>query len=267
MYTAVQWSGIGNLAAGASTTIRFVVGIPIRANTMTWTGTMPTAASGGQAANLDNNSGPETQDGTVLTSYGAATGTYSGTLGGGGVNPIQASAYAAITARDITTAKTIDKPTFLQGQAVTYTITVNVSEYRYSDSTTVTDTLPSGLCPIGSVNYDGHADAQCDPNGAQPNPAYASVVENADGTFTVVWNLGHVNPDATATVSFPAVDRIDYQANNSPTVPTVGFDTLTGGAQRFPAGGQDRELWASAQEQLGQFGARLDEMLAVVQYQ
>ncbi len=226
VYTAVQWSGIGSLAAGASTTIRFVVGIPIRANTMTWTGTMPTAASGGQAANLDNNSGSETQDGTVLTSYGVATGTYSGTLGGG-VNPVQASAYDAITARDITTAKTIDKPTFLQGQAVTYTITVDVSEYRYSNSTMVTDTLPSGLCPIGSVNYDGHADAQCDPNGALPNPAYASVVENADGTFTVVWNLGHVNPDGTATVSFPAVDRIDYQANNSNTVPTVGFDTLT----------------------------------------
>ena len=33
---------------------------------------MPTAASGGQAANLDNNSGPEPQDGTVLTSYGVA---------------------------------------------------------------------------------------------------------------------------------------------------------------------------------------------------
>ena len=227
VYTAVQWSGIGNLAAGASTTIRFVVGIPIRANTMTWPGTAPSAASDGQAANLDNNSGPETQDGTVLTSYGVATGTYSGTLGGGGVNPIQASAYATITARDITTAKSIDKPTFLQGQAVTYTIVVNLSEYRYSDSTTVTDTLPSGLCPIGSVNYDGHADPECDPNGALPNPAYASVGENADGTFTVVWNLGHVNPDGTATVSFPAVDRIDYQANNSDTVPTVGFDTLT----------------------------------------
>ena len=61
----------------------FVVAIPIRANTMTWTGTMPTAASDGQAANLDNNSGPETQDGTALTSYGVATGTYSGTLGSG----------------------------------------------------------------------------------------------------------------------------------------------------------------------------------------
>ncbi len=132
VYTAVQWNGIGSLAAGASTTIRFVVGIPIRANTMTWTGTVPSAASDNQAANLDNNSGPETQDGTVLTSYGVASGTYSGTLGSG-VNPIQASAYSSITARDIITAKSVDKPTFLQGQAVTYTIVVNVSEYRYSE--------------------------------------------------------------------------------------------------------------------------------------
>ena len=80
---------------------------------------------------------------------------------------------------------------------------MNVSEYRYSDSTTVTDTLPSGLCPIGTVNYDAHTDAQCDPNGAQPNPAYTSVVENTDGTFTIVWDLGHIDPNGTADGDVP----------------------------------------------------------------
>jgi large repetitive protein len=232
VYTEVQWSTLAplltgdSLAAGASTTLQFVVAIPIRANTMTWTGTEPTAASDNQAANLDNNSGAETQDGTALTSYGVATGVYSGMLGSG-ANPTQATAYDTITARDITTTKSIDKPTFVQGQSVTYTIGVALSEYRYSDATTVTDTLPSGLCPIGTVNYDAHTDSQCAPNGDEPNPAYTSVVENTDGTFTIVWDLGHLAPNGTTTVTFPAVDRIDYQDDDTNTTPTVGNDTLT----------------------------------------
>jgi fimbrial isopeptide formation D2 family protein/uncharacterized repeat protein (TIGR01451 family) len=226
VYTELQWTALGSLAKGASTTIEFVVAIPIRANTMTWTGTIPTAASDNQAANLDNNSGPETEDGTALTSYGVATGVYSGTLGSG-TDPVQATAYDTITARDITTTKSIDKPSFVQGQMVTYTIVVDVSEYRYSDSTTLTDTLPSGLCPIGTVNYDAHADPECVPNGSQPSIAYTSVVENTDGTFTIVWDLGHLDPNGTKTVTFPAVDRIDYQDDDTNTTPTVGNDTLT----------------------------------------
>jgi fimbrial isopeptide formation D2 family protein/uncharacterized repeat protein (TIGR01451 family) len=226
VYTEVQWTALGSLGIGASMTLQFVVAIPIRANTLTWTGTVPTAVSDNQAANLDNNSGAETEDGTALTSYGVASGVYSGTLGSG-TDPVQATAYQTITARDITTSKSIDKPTFVQGQSVTYTIVVNVSEYRYSDATTITDTLPSGLCPIGTVNYDAHADSQCAPNGAEPSPAYTSAAENADGTFTLIWDLGHIDPNGTATVTFPAVDRIDYQDDDTDTTPTVGNDTLT----------------------------------------
>jgi fimbrial isopeptide formation D2 family protein/uncharacterized repeat protein (TIGR01451 family) len=227
VYTELQWASLGTLAASASLTLQFVVAIPIRANTMTWTGTAPTATSDNQAANLDNNSGAETLDGTALTSYGVATGVYGGPLGSG-VNPSQATAYDTITARDITTTKTIDKANFKQGQAVTYTIVVNVSEYRYSDATTVTDTLPSGLCPIGvTLNYDAHADAECAPNGVGASPAYTTVVENTDGTFTLVWDLGHIDPNGTVTVTFPAVDRIDYQDDDLDTTPTVGNDTLT----------------------------------------
>jgi fimbrial isopeptide formation D2 family protein/uncharacterized repeat protein (TIGR01451 family)/LPXTG-motif cell wall-anchored protein len=225
VYTEIQWTAIGNLAIGASTTLQFVVAIPIRANTMSWSGAVPTAISDKQAANLDNNGGAETEDGTALTSYGVAIGTYGGTLGSG-PNPIQAPAYDTITARDITTTKAIDKPAFVQGQTVTYTIVVDVSEYRYSDGTTLTDTLPSGLCPIGTVNYDAHSDSECVPNGDDPNPAYTSVVENANGTFTIIWDLGHIDPDGTQTVTFPAVDRLDYQDDDTDTTPTVGNDTL-----------------------------------------
>lgn len=227
VYTDVEWTGLGDLAPSQSLTIQFVAAIPIRANTMTWSsGSAPNAASLGQAANLDNNSGAETVDGTSLTIYATAAGTYTGTLGSGS-NPVAATGYDTVVARDMITGKSVSDGSFSQGNDVTYTITVSTSEYRYSDETTVTDTLPSGLCPLGDENYDAHSSPECDPTGAEPSPAYASVTENADGTFTLVWDLGHMDPSTTDTVTFPAADRIDYQADYENSSPTVGNDTLT----------------------------------------
>ncbi|MGD1053236.1 MAG: hypothetical protein ABR950_05340, partial [Candidatus Dormibacteria bacterium] len=226
VYTHVEWTGLGNLAPSATLTLEFVTAIPIRANTMTWTGSTPTAASLGQAANLDNNGGAETTNGEALTILATATGTYTGTLGSG-VNPVEATGYDTVTARDLDTTKTVSDGTFDQEAVVTYTITVNTSEYRYSDDTTVTDTLPSGLCPLGGVNYDAQDASECAPTGAMPSPAYASVTENADGTFTLVWDLGHMAPSTTDTITFPAADRSAYQADYAPTTPTVGNDSLT----------------------------------------
>ena len=227
VYTHVEWTGLGNLAPSATLTLEFVTAIPIRANTMTWTSGSAPATALGQAANLDNNSGTETTNGEALTIFATATGTYTGTLGSG-VNPVEATGYDSVIARDIDTTKAVSDGTFSQDSGVTYTITVNTSEYRYSDGTTVTDTLPSGLCPLGGVNYDAQQASECAPTGAMPSPAYASVpIENADGTFTLVWDLGHMAPSATDTVTFPAVDRTAYQANDAPTSPTVGNDSLT----------------------------------------
>ncbi len=227
VYTHVEWTDVASLAPSATLTLEFVTAIPIRANTMTWTGSTPNAASLGQAANLDNNSGAETTNGEALTIFATAAGTYSGTLGSGS-NPVVATGYDTVIARDIDTTKTVSDGTFDQEAVVTYTITVNTSEYRYSDGTTVTDTLPSGLCPLGSVNYDAQQASECAPTGAMPSPAYASVpIENADGTFTLVWDLGHMAPSTTDTITFSAVDRTAYQADDAPTSPIVGNDSLT----------------------------------------
>jgi len=152
------------------------------------------------------------------------SGVYSGTLGSG-TDPVQATAYQTITARDITTSKSIDKPTFVQGQSVTYTIVVNVSEYRYSDATTITDTLPSGLCPIGTVNYDAHADSQCAPNGASQVRVHIAA-ENADGTFT----LSGISATSIRTGPRPSPSRrltASITRTTHDTTPTVGNDTLT----------------------------------------
>ncbi len=230
VYTHVEWTDVASLAPSASLTLELVLAIPIRANTLTWSGTEPTAASLGQAADLDNNSGPETVDGTPLTIYATATGTYVGTLGSG-ANPVEATGYDTIDARDIVTSKSVSDGTFAQGDDVTYTITVSTSEYRYSEGTTVTDTLPSGLCPLGSENYDIPQAPACDPIvGGNPSPAsppYGSVTANSDGTFTLVWDLGEMAPSTTQTITFPAADRTAYQAGGADTTPTVGNDTLT----------------------------------------
>ncbi|MGD0833546.1 MAG: hypothetical protein ABSA40_03855 [Candidatus Dormibacteria bacterium] len=225
VYTHVEWLDVASLAPSATEVIEFVAAIPIRENTLTWSsGSAP--AGLGQAADLDNNSGAETTNGEALTAYATASGVYQGSLGSGS-NPVKATGYDDIVARDLVTSKTVSDGTFTQGQDVNYTITVSTSEYRYSDQTTVTDTLPSGLCPLGDANYDAHSALECDPTGAEPDPAYNSVVENTDGTFTLVWDLGHIAPSTTDTITFPAADRISYQAHDVDTTPTVGNDTLT----------------------------------------
>ena len=61
VYTRVEWH-LTNLAAGATTTIDYVAGIPLRANTDTWTPSRPSATSGLQASNLNNNNGPSTRE-------------------------------------------------------------------------------------------------------------------------------------------------------------------------------------------------------------
>ena len=229
VYTHVEWTGLGNLAPSATLTVEFVTAIPIRANTLTWTtGTAPTGL--GQAANLDNNGGAETTNGESLTILATASGDYTGTLGSGS-DPVQATGYDTVVARDIVTSKSVSHGTFTQDTDVTYTITVSTSEYRYSEDTTVTDTLPSGLCPLGSVNYDPPQAPTCNPIvGGTPlpaSPAYGSVTPNSDGTFTLVWDLAEMAPSTTKTITFPAADRTAYQAGGADTTPTVGNDTLT----------------------------------------
>src|SRR5918997_2418105 len=75
VYTRVTWS-VGTLAAGGSRDFTYRAAVPMRANTMTFSGGLPTAASLGQATNLDNNSGPEVTDETALRNYATVAGSY-----------------------------------------------------------------------------------------------------------------------------------------------------------------------------------------------
>ncbi|MSV85537.1 MAG: DUF11 domain-containing protein, partial [Actinobacteria bacterium] len=79
VYTRVEWS-LGDLAAGETAEIRYVAGIPLKENTDSWVGARPTADSGEQGSNLNNNAGPSTRElltEATLTNFASLTGTYT----------------------------------------------------------------------------------------------------------------------------------------------------------------------------------------------
>lgn len=78
IYTHVVWP-VGELADGETKLFPYRAAVPIRANTNTFSGVRPSAASGDQATNLDNNDGAEVTDETLLRTYAKASGDYRAT--------------------------------------------------------------------------------------------------------------------------------------------------------------------------------------------
>ncbi|MDW5597736.1 hypothetical protein VSS74_25515 [Conexibacter stalactiti] len=228
VYTRVEWT-IGMLASRSSYELRYRAAIPIRENTMTWSGATP-ARTGAQGTNLDNNNGPETRDEQELTNYATASGSYNGTLA------VSDETWLTRTAEDWVVHKEGSDPALVQGALTIWTLTFQTSEYRSVRNGVVTDTLPSGLCPIGVRNFttqNDAPDAQCDPiAGQNPTMPYTSVTENADGTFTITWDQGdfpqlaQTNVSQTFTLRFPTVTRTHYQRNFLPTTPILTRDTV-----------------------------------------
>ncbi len=229
VYTRLQWS-LGTLAAGAVVNRPYRVAIPLRANTDTWTGTRPTAASGLQAANLDNNSGAETDDEQALTSRADAAGNYNG------VTPVSDATTMTTIAEDLLMGKSASSGSLVQGAITTWTLSFSTGEYRYSEAVTVTDTLPNGYCPLGPVNSttgNSPSDSQCDSTGANPSAPYSSVTENANGTYTIIWTpaalakLTHATVNDSWTITFPTRTRTNYQSGFADAGPILAHDTTT----------------------------------------
>jgi hypothetical protein len=208
IYTRQTWANLGTLTPGQTLTLDFATAIPIRENTLTWTGATPTGASGNQAANLDNNSGAETYDEQALTGFSTATGLYNGTTAA------SASDSQTTVAEDLTLAKSASSSSISIGANTTWTLTASASEYRWVDDTVITDTVPDGLCPLGAANYEDPSDPQteCDPNA--PSDPFDTVVEHADGTYTVTFDpLPRIAPGGTQQVQFETKTRAHYQQN------------------------------------------------------
>lgn len=229
VYTRVTWS-LGTLASTTTRRISYRAAIPIRENTMTWSGGSEPAITGAQAVNLDNNDGPETRDEQELTNYATAGGRYNGTTA------VSDEDWLTRTAEDWVVHKESDTPDLIQGALTTWTLTFQTSEYRSVRDAVVTDTVPSGLCPVGPINYTTQNtpdDSECDPTGASPTQPYTSVTENNDGTFTIVWDsstfpqLAQTDVSQTFTLRFPTVTRTRYQSNFAGTTPILTRDEIS----------------------------------------
>lgn len=231
LYTRVRWTALGTIAPGATVTLKYRAAVPLRGNTLTWTAGTP-ATTGAQAANLDNNSGGEVLDGTAITNWSRAQGDFNDTVF------TQADGGVTRTVKDVIVQKAARAPATLQrGVENLWDLTVRTSEYRSAQNTIVTDTVPDGLCPLSmSANFtqtpqDPSDTADCF-TGPDPSVPYATVQENASGTFTVVWNstslpaLAELGPNASQTITFATRARQSYQENFADAAPIVALDTV-----------------------------------------
>jgi len=234
VYTHVRWTHPGAFTPGQVKRIKYAAAIPIRENTMTWPGATP-ATTGAQTANLDNNSGPETYDEQPLLNGAIAAGSYQSPLTG--AKSVSDEGTLLRTAEDIAIQKSNDNNGLEQGDLTKWTVDLQVSEYRYVDHVVIRDTVPNGLCPLGTTNLttgNSAADAECDPTpGKLPNHAYKSVDEQSGGTFAVVWDeltwpaLAHLEPSETRQLTFWTRTRANYQSGFEDSAPVLSRDAVT----------------------------------------
>lgn len=237
VYTHVQWT-IGAMPTSSVLNLKYAAGIPMRANTMTWTGATPatacTATNCGQAANLDNNSGAETSDEQALTNVARAAGTYSGPVAPTTSKNVSDTGTTTVTAENLALQKSVDPTIVTRGGLSTWKLDLQTGEYRsVGGDLVITDTLPNGLCPLGAANY-AHTptgqDAECAPvSGQLPSMPYASApVENADGTWTFSFAIpAGMAASTPLSITFPTRTREFYQTGYANAAPVLASDSWT----------------------------------------
>ncbi len=233
VYTKVTWT-LGNLAARQVASIRYAAGIPLRANAP-FAGTPPTSGSLGQAANLDNNTGPSTRqngDAAAVRNFVHAAGTYTGPVAPGGSTATTADGEHTVTANDLRVIKSVNPSGFTGGDVATYTLTVSASEYVSNAGITVTDILPNGVCPLDTTtNHVTGAPGDCAPGaGFAPSVPFQSVTQDADGTFTVVFAPIAVPANGVSTITYQARMRTVYTGGPLAGEPTASGDEFTNSA-------------------------------------
>ncbi|WP_420369015.1 isopeptide-forming domain-containing fimbrial protein [Curtobacterium sp. L1-20] len=251
VFTKVVWN-LGDLAKGATVRITYLAAVPFRENTMSFAGqpgrpatttTAPSAASLGQAADLDNNNGASTrQDTTDSTSNGHgltnlvdAQGTYTGAVGAGASAAQQATDSLTVEAMDLAVAKSVTPTSFAADRLATYSLLIRTSEYESSAGIALTDTIPDGLCPAfpAGTPTTGAVPADCDPakdarlDQQMTGATVDSVAYSASaGTFTVRFHIADQATDAAPTVTYKALMRQSYSVTGS-AGPTAAGDDFT----------------------------------------
>ncbi|WP_435745934.1 LPXTG cell wall anchor domain-containing protein [Nocardioides sp. SYSU DS0663] len=229
VYTRVEWN-LGNLAPGDVVEVTYAAGIPQRANADAFPGTEPTPASLEQAANLDNNTGAPTRETTTeqgLTNRARVSADYTGPVAAGTSTRVSDTDELTVTAEDVAIQKSVSPGTFDQGEIATYTLELQAGEYADASDVVITDVIPNGLCPLGAAgtNYADGTPAECAGSaGTAPSLAFASVVENGDGSFTVRFDPVALAASGDLAVTYRARMRENYRADLADTVPTVTGD-------------------------------------------
>ncbi|RWZ46596.1 DUF11 domain-containing protein [Labedella phragmitis] len=238
IYTKVTWT-LGTLAAGASRTIDYAAAVPLRANTMAFAAGTPAPTSGGQAANLDNNTGASTRhvdDASAITNTATASGTYTGLVAPGATTTTVSSDSVTVTASDLSIIKSVDRTDFEAGEIATYELLLRASEYASTSAMTIVDTLDNGLCPafpVGTTRLGDTFPAECDPArdprlDEAPSGATIESVRftAATGEFeiTMTPDTATLATNATATISYPVLMRSTF--SGSLGGPTAAGDTF-----------------------------------------
>ena len=255
VYTQVTWS-LGSISSTTPQTIQYVAAVPLRENTTTWSGVVPSATSLGQTANLDNNNGALTRqvgDATAYTNMAVATGTYTGAVASGASTTVSATDSVTIKASDLSIVKSSDSTSFVAGQLSHYSLLVRSSEYVSDSGMTITDVLDDGLCPAVPAATPRSGDpvpADCDPT---QTPGVAGTVTNATATnvaydastgkftLTLVPSAATLAPDSSVTIGYDVLMRSAYSTTG---LPTAAGDTFTnnvgiaGTSTAVPATGQ-----------------------------
>ena len=230
VYTHVRWT-LPDLAAGATQTITYRAGIPLRSNTA--------PGPGVATANLDNNTGALTLENggkLGLTNTATLSGTYGGTFAPGATNPVTSTATTTVRAADLRLVKSVSPSIWKQGEVVTFSLALQSSEYRVIHAIDLVDTLPDGLCPVPSPGASACvASGTVLPDG--------STATEAAGVWTVTWpasgfgTAGAFGPNGSATRTLYALALPAY-STGTPTVSGDGFtNTATVTATSTPAPG------------------------------
>ncbi len=227
VYTHLRWSAttIGTLAVDEHFVTRYLAAVPLRTNTLDWPNGKPTTASGQQGSNLDNNSGsPTAESGATeptATNYALATGRYDDVLA------VRDDTSLTRTVEDLRVLKSAGTESLSIHASVRWTLQVDTSEYRTADAVQVVDKLPTGLCPVGpTANYAG--DAECAAGPYMLSPAFSKApVENADGSWNLVWEIPAIDRSGRTTIVFTSRTRNYYQADGADTRnPILAFDSI-----------------------------------------
>ncbi len=119
----------------------------------------------------------------------------------------------------LTVQKTVDHNAIYAGALSTWTIRVETNDAVGSATgISVTDALPDGLCPYGA----GSADC---PGGVLPSLPYSSAVENADGSWTLRWDLPEMGVSEQVEITYQTITRSHYREGGVAAGPVLARDS------------------------------------------